>query len=172
MASNAAVVTFDGGVGLPVYGGGAGGEGLELGGLWLGRVQAREQQMRMMEMAHQQQQQQQWAASMEAAWSATSAAVSSTIGGGTPPAWAMPVGRGGDAPAVAHWQRTLPVSDVIGAAVASASENIVRLLRHEQMPATSAHGSVELPPPLQQLPQHVKAAFFRRATMLARHAGQ
>jgi hypothetical protein len=134
-------------------------------------AQVHEHQMRMMEMVQQQQQQQQqqWAASMEAAWAAApTPSLDNNIGA---PAWMAPAGD--VAAAADHWQLPLLANDVIGAAVASASESIVRcLLTHEQVPAAHVHSSIDLPPPLQQLPQHVKAAFFRRATMLARHAGE
>ena len=138
-------------------------QGLELGALSLGRPHAREQQMRMMEMVHQQQQQQQqqqhqqqqqqqqqWAASMEAAWVSGSGAAAALQ---LPAANSMPVG-GAAAPwlHLPHsadladlWQLPSSTTDVVGAAVASASESIVRsLLTHEHMPV----GSV-------QLPQHI-----------------
>jgi hypothetical protein len=136
--------------------------------------------LRMMELAHQQQQQQQqqqWMSSMEAAWAvgaggasaAAPAALADSIGGGHTP-WNMEAAWGGYASALT--QPVLPLDDVMGTAVASASESIIRsLLQQQPLPATQALGDILIPPPLQHLPPQAKSAFFRRATMLARNAG-
>ena len=159
-----------------------GAAGLELGALRMGMggmPSPNVNHLRMMELAHQQQQQQQqqWMSSMEAAWAvgaggtsaAAPAALADSIGVGHTP-WNMEAAWGGYASALT--QPVLPLDDVMGTAVASASESIIRsLLQQQPLPATQALGDIFIPPPLQHLPPQAKSAFFRRATMLARNAG-
>ncbi len=120
----------------------------------------------------QQQQQQQWMSSMEAAWAVAAPHVSDAAAG---TAWTMD--RSWRAAATAHHaaaltQPAMPLDDVMGAAVASASESIIRcVLQQQPLPAAHSLGDIHIPPPLQHLPPQVKSAFFRRATMLARNAG-
>jgi hypothetical protein len=132
----------------------------------------------MMELAHQQQQQQQqqqqWASSMDAAWAAAVEAPLPHVAHAN----RLPSAPWNPSPLYSahNMQPVLPLShaaglpaeDVIGSAIASASESIVRsLLQHQPQ----SPGSIYIPPPLQQLPPQAKSAFYRRATMLARHAG-
>jgi hypothetical protein len=158
-------------------GGGSGGGSLELGSLMMGRGAGgasapHEHHMRMMELAHQQH----WASSMDAAWAAAVESaplphVAHAIGPLSTPWNSLPHYAAHNMQPVLplnHAAPGLPAEDVIGSAIASASESIVRSLlqHHPQSP-----GSIHIPPPLQQLPPQAKSAFYRRATMLARHAG-
>jgi hypothetical protein len=150
-------------------------------------VSSNDHQLMLMEHAHrqqqlqhqQQQQQQQWVSSMEAVWVAEGAAaaaprladVSPAVGA----ARAWTVGSvGATTP-----QMVLPsfhpilLPAAVDAAAASASESIIRsIICQQPLVATHAGSCVHIPAPLQQLPPRAKSAFFRRATMLSRHAGE